>query len=150
MAFQGSFPNAYTGIRPIAIFCAVHDGRLLAHAGHDPVAGRDFLRPPGGGMDFGEDSLTAVRRELKEELGFSTVDERLLGVLENRFSYKGQAGHEIVFVYGGRFAEPAAYARERFDGVEADGTALPMLWAPLERIRAGELILYPPGLLELL
>jgi 8-oxo-dGTP pyrophosphatase MutT (NUDIX family) len=40
---------------------------LVAH-GHDSVKSEDFYRPLGGGIEFGELSEAALRREIKEEL----------------------------------------------------------------------------------
>jgi ADP-ribose pyrophosphatase YjhB (NUDIX family) len=142
--------SAHDGIRPIAIFCCLRQGKLLVCEGYDPEKKRTFCRPPGGGLEFGEPSLAAVRREVHEELGLSTAEEKLLGVLENRFTYKGKPGHEMVFVYGGRFVEAKAYAREAWDGIEADGDVLKFRWVAMEDLKQGKPALMPEGLLELL
>lgn len=51
------------------------------------------------GLEFGEMSEAALRREFKEELGFDITPVSLLGVLENHFELEGEPGHEIVHVY---------------------------------------------------
>jgi 8-oxo-dGTP pyrophosphatase MutT (NUDIX family) len=50
--------------------------RLLLINGHDPGArhSRDWWEIPGGGIDPGETSLEAVRRELWEEAGISDAE----------------------------------------------------------------------------
>lgn len=57
-------------IRPVALgvpFRNEHEVLLARH--HDDVANHDFYRPLGGGVEFGEPSEEAVRREFQEELG---------------------------------------------------------------------------------
>lgn len=60
-----------------------------------------FHRLLGGHVEFGEATLEAAQREVLEETGVELDDPVLLGVLENRFVYQEQPGHEIVFVYTG-------------------------------------------------
>jgi ADP-ribose pyrophosphatase YjhB (NUDIX family) len=65
-------------------------------------------------VEFGETTETAVKREIREEIGLEATDLKLLAVLENIFTNEGKQGHEIVYVYDGRFTDPAAYGRESF------------------------------------
>jgi ADP-ribose pyrophosphatase YjhB (NUDIX family) len=60
-----------------------------------------FYRPPGGGIEFGEHSRETVVRELREEFGLAIDrdDLTLLGVAENAFEFRGDAHHEICFIY---------------------------------------------------
>jgi 8-oxo-dGTP pyrophosphatase MutT (NUDIX family) len=68
-----------------------------------------FERPLGGGIEFGESSLDAARREFREELGVELDGLKLLGVLENRPEIDGTQAHEIVFVYSAGLADPSGY-----------------------------------------
>jgi ADP-ribose pyrophosphatase YjhB (NUDIX family) len=94
------------------------DRRLSACAGgarvdgYDAAKGEIFYSPPGGGVEFGERAVDAARRELREELAAEVCGLTLLGVLENIFTFEGQPGHEIVFVFEARFADAALYERE--------------------------------------
>ena len=106
-----------------------------------------FHRPLGGSVELGERSVDAVVREVREELGATLVEPELLGVLENVFVIDRETGHEVVFVYGGRLAEP--------DVVPADGRTFMDLevegwveWRPLDGDDA--LPLFPDGLQELI
>lgn len=136
-------------IRPIVIGIAIRDDRILAIDGFDTQKGERFYRPPGGGIDFGETSEAALRREFREELDVDVSPVGYLGALENVFSYEGRPGHEIVLVHR------VELTGERFDddtvaGVESDGAAYTARWLPLADVRAGSAILYPDGLLTLL
>ncbi|GAA2724976.1 NUDIX hydrolase [Actinocorallia aurantiaca] len=53
----------------VRIVCVDASGRLLLLHWNDPVNGRRYWEPPGGGVDPGETPLQAARRELVEETG---------------------------------------------------------------------------------
>jgi ADP-ribose pyrophosphatase YjhB (NUDIX family) len=82
------------------------DAQLVLRGTDSTKSPSDFHRLLGGHVEFGEASLDAVRREIMEEAAAELRDPRCLGVLENRFVFEGQAGHEIVFVYSGRLDPP--------------------------------------------
>ena len=137
-------------IRPIAIVVFRRaDGAILVAPGFDPMKGERFYRPLGGEIEFGELAVGAARREILEELGAAVEDLKLLGTFENIFVYLGRPGHELVWVFEGRFTDPEMYAR---DVIEADeyGSKFEAHWVPLEVFVRGEATLYPDGLLELL
>lgn len=69
--------------RPAArVLCVDEDGCVLLLRWRDPVAGRTFWEPPGGGIEPGETPLDAARRELTEETGLpgSAVADRSVPV----------------------------------------------------------------------
>jgi hypothetical protein len=74
---------------------------------------------------------------------------RYLGTLENIFTFNGENGHEIIFVYDGKFTDKTLYAKELLRGDEL-GTAFEAVWIDLHEIRPGSPPLYPTGLVELL
>ena len=132
----------------ILVICVFRRGRsILVARGVDEVKREAFLRPVGGAVEFGESSLEALRREVREELGAEIIDPVRLGVLENRFTYSGQPGHEIVFVYDAGFEDPDLHARPELPLNEPiwDGAAR---WIDLDSLPAEPL--YPDGLLQLL
>jgi ADP-ribose pyrophosphatase YjhB (NUDIX family) len=135
-------------IRPIAI-CVFRrdDGAILVAPGFDSVKQQRFYRPLGGEIEFGERAEAAVRREIREELGAEIEDLRLLSVNENIFTYLGADGHELVWTFEARLADPSLYER---DVVIADegGSKFEAHWVPLDLFVRGEAPLYPDGLLE--
>lgn len=133
-------------IRAIAVGVLVRDGWILAeeYAGHD---GERFLRVPGGGIEFGEPSDAAVRREFTEELAVELDSARLVGVTENIFRGHGKRGHEIVHVYEIRCA--ALEALERSARLAVHDAETTVGWYEIDRLPELGLPLYPPGVLDL-
>jgi 8-oxo-dGTP pyrophosphatase MutT (NUDIX family) len=136
-------------IRPIAICVIPRGDEILVFEARDETRDLTFYRPLGGGIEFGERSDDAVRRELQEEIGAELDELRLLTVFENRFEFEGKASHEIVFVYEGSLADPGLYDRETFVVTEETGT-LPGYWRRLADFDMASSPLYPDGLLEFL
>jgi len=112
----------------------------------DSVKGETFYRPLGGGINFGESAHDAVIREIKEEIGAELAEVRQISVLENMFTYQGKPGHEIVFVFEGKFADQSLYARSKWDTSTEPGWSR-FLWKPVSVFHAGAEKLYPDGLL---
>ncbi len=136
-------------IRPIALAVVRRDDdAILVFEGRDETKGETFYRPLGGGIEFGERAVDALRRELREELAVELSGVRLLGVLENIFTAFGRGGHEIVFVYAADLDDPALYAVDDVGRVADEGS--PVMWRPLREFLEGGAILYPDGLLGLL
>lgn len=124
LAFRGvTAPTAPTGrLRPIALGVIRRRDAILVFKGHDPSTGETFYRPLGGGIEFGEPVVEALRREIREELHVELGDVRYLGTLENLFVYDGRQGHEIVLVYEAMFADKSDYDRD-LEGEDGDGGA---------------------------
>jgi ADP-ribose pyrophosphatase YjhB (NUDIX family) len=135
-------------IRPSAQAVVRRGDEVLVYEGRDDIRQQAFYRTLGGGIEFGERAEEALLREFREELGAELTATRLLGVLENIFEHGGLPGHEIVFVFEAEFVDRSWYEREEL-GTILDGDE-PVSWQPLARFRAGEVPLYPSGLLRLL
>ena len=97
------------------------NGQILICPGYDKVKKESFFRLLGGGIEFGETSLEALRREFREELNVELTDCKLLGVLENLFTFDGLTGHEIIFVYEASFLDVSNYDISEFSVLESDG-----------------------------
>ena len=98
----------------------------------DSVKGTPFYRPLGGAVHPGETTQEAVRREIREELGLEISDLCLLGTIENLFTCEGKPGHEVVFVYDGRFPDESVYERSSLEGHEDDGGMFRASWRALD------------------
>jgi 8-oxo-dGTP pyrophosphatase MutT (NUDIX family) len=130
-------------IRNIAVGLPVKDGHLLALEGHDRSRGLNFLRAIGGGIEFGETAVEALRREFMEELGVSLQDAEPLGVFENIFTYEGEPGHEIAHVFAVTCAELDAVPLDAELRILDEGS--PVRWVPIADIESGIRVLFPEG-----
>jgi ADP-ribose pyrophosphatase YjhB (NUDIX family) len=140
-----------TGYIRAKVICVFRNGgRILVGDAYDPTKDEAFYCPPGGRIEFGETSEAALRREMKEELAADIENPRLLGVLENLFTFDGEPGHEIVFVYDAQLADESLYNVSGFRGIESDGHTFNAKWLDLDNIDADTPPVYPDGLLALL
>lgn len=136
-------------IRHLAICIFHHRGKILVNRFHDPVKQQSLFRPLGGGVEFGERSIDAIVREIREELDQPISNVRLLGTLESIFTYLGKPGHEVIQVYDADFEDPALYAKPWLEGQESNGEPFRAVWrdrVSLDR----EGVLVPEGLYDLL
>ncbi|MBD1873748.1 NUDIX hydrolase [Nodosilinea sp. FACHB-131] len=136
-------------VRPISICLLRRGDEILVHESYDSVKERGFARPLGGGIDFGETSAAAAIREIKEELGADIAGVELLGIVENIFVYEGEPGHEIVFVYDGRFVDESLYGQESLDVVEGK-RQFKAVWRSPADLRDGPHRLVPEQLWDFL
>jgi 8-oxo-dGTP pyrophosphatase MutT (NUDIX family) len=140
-----------TRIRPIAVCLFRDENRILVSEGFDTVKRNYYYRPLGGGIEYGESSRDAVRREIREELGVEIENVRLLGVLENIFVYEGQQGHEIVFVFDAEFTDKSLYKSSEIDGYEQEANVeFKAKWYSLNEIEKPGGRLVPEELSKLL
>ena len=64
------------------------------------IQDNDFYCLPGGHVELGEDTDSAVLREMKEELGYEVKIERLVTIIQNFFKDKaGKVFHELGYYY---------------------------------------------------
>lgn len=136
-------------IRPIAICVFQHQDKILVFEEYDFVKEETFYRPLGGGIEFGETSEEAIRREMMEEMNVEVTNLKYLGTLENIFVFNGKTGHEIVQVYDGRLVNSGMYEQAEMSALETDGNQMRVLWKRLDEF-SPESPLYPDGLLEML
>ena len=136
-------------IRVLALGAIKNDERIFISQGYDPIKQQTFYRAMGGGVDFGETSYEALRREFQEEIQAELTNIKYLGCLENLFIFNGKPGHEILQVYQCDFADPKFYQLESlvFSEGERQKTAL---WVEINRFKSGELKLVPEQFLDYL
>lgn len=64
------------------------------------IQGNDFYCLPGGHVELGEDTDSAVLREMKEELGYDVEIKKLVSIIQNFFKTKdGKVFHELGYYY---------------------------------------------------
>lgn len=135
-------PYVEEKIRFLSLGIVKKDDRLFLCQGFDPIKQEVFYRAMGGGIEFGETSLEALRREFFEEIKAEITNIRYLGCLESIFMFRGQPGHEIIQLYECEFVDPYFYKTERltFQEGEKEKTAL---WIDINLCKSGELKIVP-------
>ena len=136
-------------IRAIALGFIQNGSRLFVSEGFDPAKQDFFYRALGGGIEFGETSLEALKREFREELQAELTNIHYLGCLENVFTFNGAAGHEFVQLYRCDFVDQTFYQQEQVNFADSDQTYT-AYWIERDRFQSGELRLVPPQCLEFL
>lgn len=95
---QGQYPNAFYRVSAKALIFNESNQVLIVHEGEDWTL-------PGGGIDHGEDPLTALRREIYEE-AFITSDfeAELVGV--ESFYVDSKDAMALWMIYYLKMADP--------------------------------------------
>ena len=135
-------------LRPIAVGLVTRGGQVLLERYPADERHGEFLRAPGGGIDFHETARAALSREFREELDVEVDDARLLGVTENIFEVGGRRGHEIVHVFAVESAQLASLPADARLPVLDSHTSVG--WYDTATLRAGDVPVYPDGILDLL
>jgi len=137
-------------IRAVAICTFRNNDSILVCEGYDEVKQDHYYRPIGGGIEYGETSSEALKREVFEEIGATITNLDFLGTIENLFTYNGELGHEIVFVYNAEFIEKSFYDKPSFFGNEDNGETFILYWKPINDFTKNKLRLVPEELVTLL
>lgn len=129
-------PNQKLIYRVACLF--VHDAKVLFHRAEMD----SFFTLAGGSVEFGESSIEAIQREMREELRATVKVERLIWVAENFFNYRDKDCHEIGLYYETKFTDDSLkfYNLNTFDGIESEFIVdqqfkLHFEWIPLEQIK---------------
>ncbi|MFB2833901.1 NUDIX hydrolase [Floridanema evergladense] len=132
----------------LGIICDSRD-RVFLSQGFDPDKKENFYRAMGGGVEFGETSEAALKREFYEEIQAELTNIKYLGCLESIFTFNGKQGHEILFIYECDFVDHKFYQLEsiNFNEKKRQKTAL---WVEIKKFKLGELKLVPEEFLTFL
>ena len=121
----------------------IRDGdRILVAEGYDSVKQRFFYRCLGGGVDFGETSLDALKREFQEEIQAALCNIQYLEFSENLFVFEGKPGHEWIQIYQADLVDSKFYQLDKFIGTETK-TEFVVRWIECDRFQSKELHLVP-------
>jgi 8-oxo-dGTP pyrophosphatase MutT (NUDIX family) len=121
-----------------------NQNRLFVCEGYDSVKQQTYYRALGGSIDFGEDSLSALKREFQEEIQAELTNIKYLGCIENIFSFEARQSHEIVQVYECDFANSEFYQVQQlfFTELSVD-TPIKALWVDISSFKLRQLKLVP-------
>jgi ADP-ribose pyrophosphatase YjhB (NUDIX family) len=108
---------------------AIHQGRVLVHQ----EKGQSHWSLPGGRVEWGESIVDALRREMQEELYVEVTVERLGWIIENFFTFEGEAYHEIGFYYLMQLPGDTPFLDEAAPFSMAE-THLLFRWVPISKL----------------
>jgi 8-oxo-dGTP pyrophosphatase MutT (NUDIX family) len=129
-------------MRGLAVVVIKNGNKTLVSPGYDKIKDKSFYRLLGGGIDFGETSLAAIKREIKEELNVELENYKLLTITENIFTYNGDSGHEICFIYRADFKDKLNYEKKEFSILDSDHDGK-VIWLDLNKENVK--MIMPPG-----
>lgn len=136
-------------IKVKALFYPTRNGdELFVSEDFDKVTGEPYYRFVGGTVEFGERAIDTVVREVKEELNEDVIISNLFTIIENIFVCDGLPGHEIMYIFSGKFLNEEMYILNESFMTEADGTKLRCAWIKLEDFKTGKYRLTPADLLH--
>lgn len=133
-------------IRVKALAWIEDKGMLFVVKMHDSVKGDDYYRPVGGSVEFGERSVDAVLREVREELSTEIQLVAPPFVIENHFTLEGEEGHEIVFLFPSRFLDLTFYENKLYPLMEINGDGWDAMWVSISDFIIGNKRLVPEEL----
>ena len=134
-------------IRPVVLGIAKKDNKLLVSEGYDKIKKQFFYRCLGGGIEFGETSEDALKREFKEELGIDIEIEEYCGIAENIFTFQGKKAHEIVLLYNVKIKDEDYQEKYRMIDDDGEGEAI---WVNVDDFKNNQKILYPDEIFKYL
>lgn len=85
--------------------------------------GHYFL--PGGHIEFGDDAITALNREVMEELGTTVLNPVFIGCMENFYGDASSRHHEYCIIFQCELEDPQIKSKE---------THLEFVWATREEL----------------
>jgi 8-oxo-dGTP pyrophosphatase MutT (NUDIX family) len=136
-------------IRVLALGLIKKGDRIFISQGYDPIKKETFYRALGGGVDFGETSYEALKREFQEEIQAELTNIKLLECQESLFTFNGKQGHEILFIYECEFVDQKFYELENLTFAEGERQKT-ALWINIDKFKTGELRLVPEQFLKYL
>lgn len=139
--------DKFKEIRPVVLGIAKHDNKILVSEGYDKVKNSTFYRCLGGGIEFYETSIEALKREFKEEIDIDIEVGEFCGITENIFTFQGKKGHEIVFFYNIRIKDEDY--KDIYKMIDDDGEDV-AIWVDINDFKDGKKILYPEEIFKYL
>lgn len=103
--------NVKLNVRTTGVF--INGQKVLVHKcdeGHYAL--------PGGRVQANEDSISALKREVSEELNLEIENTYSMGVVENFFTVPEANYHEYMWMIKGEFKDKSVYDKENIIGSE--------------------------------
>ena len=113
---------------------AIHDGRVLV----EQAIRQGFCFLPGGRVEFGENAIAALQREIREELGEQAEVGRLLIAADSLFELDGRRYQEVnlYFLVELDGDSPILDRDGMFEGAESN---VVLEWIPVDELERANL-----------
>lgn len=119
--------------------------KILVHHGIK----KDHYTLPGGRVKDGESTITALKREIKEEMGFDTEYVKPFSFIENFFEMNDKNYHELLVTHELKFIDKEVYKKQRIEPIEEEKKGkLEFAWMDIEELQ--NVTFLPQKLLEYL
>lgn len=132
--------DKFKEIRPIVLGVCIKDNKILVGEGYDKTKNEVFYRCLGGGIEFLEKSIDALKREFVEEIKAKVLVKDFIGISENIFKYKGKNAHELIFFYSIDI-DDKDYKEEY--NISDGGCEYKAKWIDINEFKNGKKIIYP-------
>jgi 8-oxo-dGTP pyrophosphatase MutT (NUDIX family) len=136
-------------IRVLALGLIRDKERVFLSQGWDSCTQRTFYRALGGGVDWQETSLEALKREFWEEIQAELTNISYLGCIENIFSFEDEPKQEIIQLYRADFLDPKFYQLNQLTFTEKKRQKI-ALWVDIHSCLSGQLTVVPKEFLNYL
>lgn len=120
--------NVKLNVRATGVF--INNGKILVHK----CPGDGHYALPGGRVKATEDSITALKREIKEELDLNVNNTSFAGVVENFFDTVDCKYHEYMWMVKGEFEDKSIYKQDKIMGHEKE-KELEFEWMELKELK---------------
>lgn len=121
------------------------ENKILLHHGLD----KDHYTLPGGRVKDGESTITALQREMKEEMGLDTEYVKPFSFIENFFEMDGKLYHELLVIHELKFKDESIYNKKIIKPIEEEEKGnIEFVWYNVEDLDKIEFV--PTKLKELI
>lgn len=107
-----------------------------------------YYHLPGGGIEFREKIIEALKREVKEELEVEVINYNHIITIDNLFEVDGMKAHEIAHVYEVDLSKDIYHIDEK--AMLADVIPSKIMWIEVDEFKSNKKVFYPKELVRLL
>lgn len=106
--------------------------KILVHHGIK----RDYYTLPGGRVKDGESTITALKREIKEEMGLDTEFVKPFSFIENFFEMDNKNYHELLVTHELKFTNEEVYKKQIIKPIEEEKNGkLEFVWMDIDELQ---------------
>ena len=105
--------------------------KVLLHHGLD----KNHYTLPGGRVKDGESTITALKREIEEEMGLEVTYIKPFSFIENFFEMNGNLYHELLLTHELEFKDKLIYKQNKIMPIEPEKIGkLEFVWCEIDKL----------------